>query len=71
MWVLVMLVCTSIAAPSCSLHLYNASFFEDSVPCLAEGASMQATLAEKGLASAAYCFDITEIGKSEAETPNL
>ena len=66
-----MLVCPSIAAPSCNLHIYNPSFFEDSEPCLAEGASMQATLAESGLASAAYCFDITEIGKSEAETPNL
>ena len=66
-----MMVCPSIAAPSCSLHIYNPSFFEDSVPCLAEGASMQATLAESGLASAAYCFDITEIGKSEAKDPNL
>jgi hypothetical protein len=71
MWILVMMVCSSIAAPSCHLHMYNASFFEDSVPCLAEGASMQATLAESGLASAAYCFDITEIGKSEAKDPNL
>lgn len=71
MWVLVMLVCPSIAAPSCSLMSYTGSFFEDSTLCLAEGHVKQSELAEKGLASAAYCFDITVIGNDEHKSPNL
>jgi len=71
MWVLVMLVCPSIAAPTCSLMAYNASFFEESALCLAEGSQKQSELAERGLASAAYCFDITVIGNNEHKSPNL
>jgi hypothetical protein len=71
MWVLVILVCPSIAAPSCNLMAYNGSFFEDSTLCLAEGAKKQSELAANGLASAAYCFDITEIGNNKQEKPNL
>ena len=71
MWVLVMLVCPSIAAPTCSLMAYNGSMFEDSATCLVEGKIKQSELAERSLASAAYCFDITEIGNSKHKEPNL
>lgn len=71
MWVLVMLVCPSIAAPSCNLMAYNGSMFEDSTLCLMEGKVKQTELAARGLASAAYCFDITLIGNNPEEKPNL
>ena len=71
MWMLVILLCHTIAAPSCEVRLYNKTFFEDSVLCLAEGTATQSALAENGIAAAAYCFDVTVIGNNEQVAPNL
>ena len=71
MWVVVILACQSMMATSCNVGLYNKKFFEDLEVCAVESRAIQSSLAENGIASATYCFDITVIGNKEPVEPDL
>ena len=71
MWILTVIVCTSIMAPSCEIKTYTGTFFDDAESCLAKGGEYLRELSMQGVGGRAGCFDVTQIGQKEQQPPNL
>lgn len=69
MWVLTVLVCASVMAPSCEIKTYTGAFFQDAESCLMKGNEYLSDLSSRGLGGMAGCFDVTRIGQDEQEQP--